>query len=485
MPSLAIGQTMQPPTPQLPNGIPEPATLVGDVTGTPYIRMGDNPNGREMLSVIPPPGPVKGGARAKLPISAAVGYSGPVGADPTKPYDPLAAQYGAQQQVYDSRQSGIDTARTSLGAQTNVYNAVGGTFAPAQAKINADRAVLPAEAAVTGAQRGYIGSQQTANNQRIAEEVGIQNAQNDTADQSAIARAQQYRNSIAYKSALGGVADPIDIATASGADEQGLPAGVRAKLTTRADLLTSKSNSAETLRKLKLAGEALGVDALGLNVDDLKRLATSAGLDSQQAQQAVDIAKNAAGIAGLGEKAASLNTDRAQLDLDRTKSIPSDQVVYQDPSGGQARLVSPAEKLTLEAQDKRNFDLTQPGDVLYTDPITKERSYMSQDEANQRKAQYERDFKLGNAGAEQQTQTSINTQTAGTRYSNSKYGGISTPDIVAGVADGSFNENEAVYELTHERGLSMLQAYQLIVTAQTTKSGGAQVSGAPVLNGGQ
>ena len=70
---------MPPAAPQV--NVPEQATLVGDQTGTPYLRVGDNPNGQEMLTVTPPGGRMASIRRKDGPVPMATGGYATVGPD--------------------------------------------------------------------------------------------------------------------------------------------------------------------------------------------------------------------------------------------------------------------------------------------------------------------------------------------------------------------------------------------------------------------
>jgi len=140
-PTLPIG------SPYLPNvNVPEPATLIGDETGTEYIRMGDNPNGPEQLQVTPPGGGV--GARMPVgkggPVSMALGGTATVGG--TK-YNPTQAaldmnrwRRGKQASIFAQRKNvqdleAVAKGQAIQGSEMYKYSAAGVT----PARINLPR----------------------------------------------------------------------------------------------------------------------------------------------------------------------------------------------------------------------------------------------------------------------------------------------------------------------------------------------------------
>lgn len=78
-PRLAVGQPFQPAT--MP-AIPESVTAVGDQTGTPYFKMGDNPAGPETVQVTPPRAPVSMANGGVVTVGNSILRLPPPGEDP-------------------------------------------------------------------------------------------------------------------------------------------------------------------------------------------------------------------------------------------------------------------------------------------------------------------------------------------------------------------------------------------------------------------
>lgn len=364
--------------------------------------------------------------------------------------DPGSTILQNQRNVYANQGSAIQAAQAANDAQRGVLGATANTFPYQSAVYDAQGNVINGQQTQNNAQRGYLNSSLQENQQERGALAGIQAASTNVADQSAIARAQNYRDERGYLNRAAGVPLPREINTPNGADQQGLPQGVIGKLQTQGQQLTTAENNRQSLAKLDLAAQAIGVDLKGADVKDLQLIADKAGITLDRAKLLVSEAQNTAGYANLASKNADLNTQRANLTLSESKLPPTSGVsLYTDPVSGATSW------LTKSAQDARNAEyeranaLTQPGTQLYTDPNTGARSYKTANEITT---------------LNQQNQRNVNNQTAATRYSTTKYGALSEGELMQGVADGSFNPGQAIDELV-ARGIPLDQAYQQVYTA--------------------
>ena len=378
--------------------------------------------------------------------------------------DPVAAQHAAAQTTINAQMAANTAQTTALGADRgvinaqaatigpqnrqldasgNVLNARAGTIAPQRDVIAAQGNVVNAQTAQTQGQRGFIGQQQGANTARTTEEQGVQAAARNTADQAAIAQAQNSRDNEDYKYALAGLSRPREIQTAEGDDVQGLPPGVRGKLETQEQILTRVAGANERLRALALEGAQLAVQLLGTDVAAAQQAAAragltldeaqllvqqaqitegQAGLDVDRSQIGVQEARNTAGLADIDARGAGLEAGRAGLlEKQAGQTSKPGMTVYQNPFDGSSKEVTPAEKARLDALDDQQIEAQNPGLKAWTDPQTGNRELVTPDEYNRRQADYERDF-----GISRQK----------TRYGPDQLGAFSNDYILTLIANG-------------------------------------------------
>lgn len=370
MPTAAVGQPYTPPVlpsaapagpASVPGGaagqpnlnIPEPATVVGD-SGQPYIRVGDNPNGPEALSVTPPAGPV-----------------------PVIPGVPGSMATGGMVMVGRPRIASM---------------AAGGS-----AVIGAD----PYQDELNNA------------NSALSDEQAVQAGAMNTADKVQAARAQTVQNNSDQQYAQLGVAAPTSVNVAQGAPSAGNSALTRPVIAsqeqqaqdtaTRERALAyaqSRANSAAVA-----ASQGNGANATNTNYGDrslsidAQRANGSAAGDAARAQTAQQNATQQAKITatpatpqtyqerlqalienGRLQKDAAYNLDPAQYAQDQ-----QDAQIAREKAATTAANYPEDAQMAAEARDAKIA-----GKVVYTDPYTGQRSTLLQSDADLKDAQYKK-----------------------------------------------------------------------------------------------
>lgn len=520
-PTLPIGTPYVPTPQQQPNmRIPEPATLVGDRTGKRYVNVGDNPQGPEAFNVIPPapagpsgntlsPASMANGGTAIVgdesptggkdegfwdhvhrlwqdgkpkatvptgPASMAGGGTGLVGDMNDPNYDPLKQQQQSQSAVTQSQYAGEDAQQQEINARANYYQTVGGTVQPTQQEIAARGNVVNAQVAQNTGSRALIQATSADTSRQIGEQQQLQAAARNTPDLQAVAQAQTYRDDQQIKNSQAGVSAAQEYIQPEG-DKTKAPAGTLAKIQTQGDVLGTRFANADKLGSLNLELEKSGVDLMGNDVAAATAVAAKAGLTLDAARALVTQSEAKWGMARAASSTADNNTARIQTANAENKNLPSDKVAYQDPVTGASRLVTPAEKQTLEAQNQRDFNVTQPGTVRYADPDTGVVSYKTQAEADQLQHDYEQRKGLSNATqdanyqaarqpAQNAAQNALDVQY--TQNPNSapapwivSHVTIRDPKTGSPTRQGVLSEDQAMTALINQ-GFSAAQAYEMI-----------------------
>ena len=205
--------------------------------------------------------------------------------------DPNVALWEATMNESNARTSSI-AARDALLAQQ-----------PRQLSANAN--VFGAQERDIGQTKAFLAEQTRANESRIAELKGIQGAQGNVADLTAIARGQRERDTMAYRYQLAGLPAPVEIKMPPGYNGP-MPAGTVARLQTLAEILTEKAGDKEAMRKLTLEMARIKAEETGQEVRAAQIASGRVALDLDQLELAVS-------RAGLDVERASLATGAARL----------------------------------------------------------------------------------------------------------------------------------------------------------------------------
>lgn len=373
MPTVAVGQPYTPPVlpsaapagpASVPGGaagqpnlnIPEPATVVGD-SGQPYIRVGDNPNGPEALSVTPPPGPVPvipgvpgsmatGGmvmvGRPRI-ASMAAGGSAVIGADPYQDElnnansalsDEQAVQAGAMNTADKVQAARAQTVQNNSDQQ---YAQLG-VAAPTSVNV-AQGAPSAGNSALT---RPVIASQE-------------QQAQDTATRERALAYAQSRANSAA-----------VAAGNAANQGGGGAPYGVAG--TYGASIMAQRAYG-------NSAGDAVRAQTAQQNATQQAKITATPATPQTYQERLQALIEN-----GRLQKDAAYNLDPAQYAQDQ-----QDAQIAREKAATAASNYPEDAQMAAEARDAKIA-----GKVVYTDPYTGQRSTLLQSDADLKDAQYKK-----------------------------------------------------------------------------------------------
>lgn len=276
-PTMSVGDPFV--VPQV--GIPEPAHLIGAITGKHYATLGDNASGPEMVSVTPPAG---SGERSTMGGDGAVSMAG----GGIAVVDPRPRQRASLLDQSLTAQSSADQAQYDLGRMPLK-----------QATYGANRAVL-------GASSNYLNTRVDALAQKRAALGAIQAAQFDTGDQQRVAQGIAERGATDYRYRNAAVALPTDVETPTGFTGQITSPFARAKLMTHEDQLKRDEQNNSAVRDLEVQQAGFGVDRAQLG-------SREADLNYSESAMAGDRAKLEDTIAGAGRKRAILGAEGDEL----------------------------------------------------------------------------------------------------------------------------------------------------------------------------
>lgn len=276
-------------------------------------------------------------------------------------------QIGRRSGVLDARgrlldaSAGTIQARFGVGMAQRAYNAAQGS-------------VIDANQASLGATRGYIGLQQALLAAENADRGLIRSARDNVADKVAVAEATQERAVSNRMYDRLGVSRPIDVDVPAG---QSIDAasGARPSLRTQEQIVRGEVADRQEDRQATLRGAQLAVQLQETNVTEAEIAARRVGLTLAEANQRVRDAENVAALADLDVDRAGLDVARGDLEGDRLGL----DVTRQQILGAQNKFDLAA--LVADAEDQ--------GYELYTDPVTRERSFLSPAEADERQYLYE------------------------------------------------------------------------------------------------
>lgn len=283
--------------------------------------------------------------------------------------------------MIEARMGAIPDELSLLAARRRANQAKAGTIGAGYGVINAQRGVNAASAAVLGreqdllgATRGVIGLQQQQAGAKQADISLIRGARDNVGDKVAVAQqglAQGVEDQRLYGRL--GVAAPVSVDVPLG-QEGNLGLGTRASLRTQEDIVRGQVADREADRAATLENAKLAVSMVATNVTEAELMARRAGLSLADARLMVDMAQQQEALAGVDVSNASLATDANDLELKRLGINLEGQKLF-----GQAT--------TLDINDMKAP--ADQGYEMYTDPVTRQRSWLTPDEANQRQFQYE------------------------------------------------------------------------------------------------
>jgi hypothetical protein len=304
-------------------------------------------------------------------------------------YEALLAQRRANDRQALSQQRGIYEAQLgALGTDANLIDArrrantarlgtIGAQagLIPIQRSINtANAGVIGAETAQLQGTRGLIGLQQQQLGQQQADTSLIRSARDNVADKSAVAQAglaQNVEDSRLYGRL--GVEAPVSVDVPAG-QTGALGLGTRASIRTHEEIVRGQVADREADRAATLKGAQLALQMSGTNVTEAELMARRLGLTLADAKLMVDQAQTREAMAGVDVSNAQLDTSQKDLELQRMGINLN------------------ATKLFGQATALDINDMKAPGDQgyeLYTDPVTRERSWKTPAEADVLQHDYE------------------------------------------------------------------------------------------------
>lgn len=209
----------------------------------------------------------------------------------------------------------LDAQKSVLAAQQNQLGANLALFGPRAALTEADRALLSAREADVNATKAYLAEQTRANAERIAEQLRIQQAEEDVGDKVAVSKAQRTRDSLNYRFDIAGLPTPIEIVLPPGFSGN-LPPGVVQKLQTLAEILIDKASDDEKMRTFRIEAARIHSANTGLMVSEAEIARGRVALTLEEAEEAARLA--------------GLMVDQAQLNLSLTQLPPEPGFVYDE-----------------------------------------------------------------------------------------------------------------------------------------------------------
>lgn len=321
---------MQPPLPQNPTGAVPNATQGSSAVagGNSAYRFDPSSN-----SIVPQnltsnqPGAVpyapQGATGTAFPGGPPLPYPA---VPPVQNYgNPNVSQWQAAQNSNVAQQGYLDAQSAALGPQGQVNQAQAG--------------VLQAQSAALPVQRAYLAEQTRANSQKLSEQQSIQAAQSNTGDILSVARAQNYRNSMAYRYQIAGLPAPVEVTLPPGFQGP-MPPGVVQRLQTLADTLTAQAKNADAMEAFNVEAARIASENAGTNI-------TAAQIAKGQVQLSLDDAELALKRAGIG-------VDQAKLAATQAGQAPAPGLEWDDTA---QQWVTAQQK----EQNKTEYDATKNG----------------------------------------------------------------------------------------------------------------------------
>lgn len=361
MPTLAVGQPFV-----APQVINRPVNLVDD-QGNVHGRIGEN--GQESVTIQgnpnsgdPPGGPnyasggqlLIGDSGSTNPYPNTIGtgiFSGnwqpPTTQPATQPGWYTNPAVDPNQQIWDANQQQLSARNNALQMRQRVLEATQGTFQPQRNVFSTNQNVLNLRGLQNQAQFGYLRQVGQNEQQNLAEEQAIYGASQNAPDLLNVAAGKQLQRAEARRASKMGVSPAEEVNLPPGYNGHKLP-GVTPKIMSQEERLKEKAGYERPIRNSQLALARNAVDLMGTNVQEAQLAAQQAGLTLDEAQQMVREANLSEDYANLGESYANLNETRAKLPPE-----PGD-VLWTDPVTGVGQWVTPDEKFRLETQYREN-----------------------------------------------------------------------------------------------------------------------------------
>lgn len=400
-PTLAVGQPYVP-----PQVINRPVNLVDD-EGNIHGRIGENPNGPEMVSIKPPPGPTNDPAGGPFYASGGnllignnwnnpdqesspvigtglpslwtetpswYNNTGPTNGGPTPPpsYNPYPATIGTgifspptpsstppviigginpnnpNAQINNTQQHQIETSNAALDMKARVLDARGQALGANRGVQQANQNVLNLRGINNNMQRGVIQQEGANTQQRLQELQGIYRASQNTPDLMNVADATNQRNAENRRSSQAGVAPAAEVNLPPGYNGPRI-AGINPKIMSQEERLTEKAGYEDPIRQQQLE---LAKNAVDLQSTDV----TAARLAAEQAGMTLDEANNMVKRAELDADYSSIINQRASLEEEQAKQPPfAGAQLYTNPQTGEGQWVTPWKAALLKRDDEKRL----------------------------------------------------------------------------------------------------------------------------------
>ena len=282
--------------------------------------------------------------------------------------------YEAKQNALPYDYNLLNAKRTQNQARLGVIGAEAG-LVPYERGVNAAQgSVIDRSTEQLGAERGLISLEQGQAGARAADVSLIRGARDNVADKVAVAQAKQSQD-VSDERLYNrlGVSAPVSVDVPSGQEGQ-LGLGTRASLRTQEEVVRGQAADREADRAATLENAKLAVQMQGTNVTEAELMARRAGLSLADARLLVDEAQTRESLAGVDVANAGLDVNQQQLNQEGI-SLDNSRIGLQ-------------QRLTANSLN----DLKAPADQgyeLYTDPDTRQKSWVTPAEADQLQHAYE------------------------------------------------------------------------------------------------
>lgn len=282
--------------------------------------------------------------------------------------------YGAQRDSLGGDISLVDAQRRQNQARLGVIGANAGVTMASRGVNAANSRVIDLQQGYLQQQRGELALEQQQAGARQADVSLVRSARDNVADKAAVAReglAQAERDQRIY--ARTGTAAPVSVDVPVGQEGTGV-LGTRPSLRTQEEIVRGQVADREADRQAKVENAKLALEMANTNVTEGELMARRAGISLADARLLVDEAQTREALAGVDVENQRLDNSMTDVSL-RDKSLALNQ-----------------SQTLRKVLDTDLNDLKAPADEgyqLYTDPFTRERSWLTPAEADQRQYEYE------------------------------------------------------------------------------------------------
>ncbi len=349
-----------------------------------------------------------------------------------------AAQLSQGYNINEAEQGALGGEANLISARRRANQAKLGTIGASAGVTMASRGVNAANVAVLGreqeqlgATRGLISLSQQQAGARQQDVSLIRGARDNVADKVAVAKEGQARG-VEDARLYGrlGVDAPVDVDVPAGQGGGAVGLGQRASLKTQEMIVRGQAADREADRAATLENAKLAVQMQATNVTEAELMARRAGLSLAEARLMVDDAQLQEQLAGVDVTEAGLRTNEDDLGIKGMRL-------------GRER-TQLAGSLNTQYMNDMNAP-TDQGYEIYTDPVTRQREWLTPAEADDREYEYQTSLsqrRMPRSVSLEQSRREATQQAAAARdplygFDEGDYVEFLIPGLPAGVGDPS------------------------------------------------